>query len=255
MNNSQKSDAIQVVQCKSAEDLLSQISLRKRGYHNEIERLIFRGQANSDWDLLPSAFRSKKDNSGSWTNRDQIRWEYDKIKAFFHSLNEAGYRIPQGASVYEYVFPEYLSRTLDFRSQIERGDEPWPKRPFYQLIAMAQHYGLPTRFLDWSYDPMVAAYFAARSCIRHFREGNEFNEIAIYSLSTLLLEGIESDEPEDAGEALIKRHLNISAEKILITKSFRHLLNTIPISLNNAGFQSPTLKRNSIQMVTSTPSH
>ena len=50
----------------------------------------------------------------------------------------------------------------------------------HDLLELGQHYGLPTRFLDWTTNPFVALYFALGE-EKHF--GDRFIMIALISIS------------------------------------------------------------------------
>ena len=82
---------------------------------------------------------------------------------FLNYCDRIGLRIQVNENVRKYLhnFTRY---------EYEENEVIWPNSEFFEIISLAQHYGLPTRALDWTYDYKVALYFAVKDALKEDSE-------------------------------------------------------------------------------------
>lgn len=80
------------------------------------------------------------------------------------SLGRPEYKVPRNLSE---LF-DFECRVLDTFSNHVLGHVNHIPRNDWEMLALAQHHGLPTRFMDWTTNPLVALYFACRNAENGF---------------------------------------------------------------------------------------
>lgn len=181
--------------------------------HKELNSLqknfIFRGQSGN-FPLVPIALRKEKQRklfsiafktcAEAFDNYEselfQRQMEYTYLIHFYRYANTVGLKLPKTSfSSIDYSFPNSLD---NYKKVIQT---EWIPEGLKDIAALAQHYGLPTRLLDWSFDINTALYFAAFNSVKDKLNGEIYqvrDDIVIWAIDYLNLERVRFNSPDNA---------------------------------------------------------
>jgi hypothetical protein len=166
----------------TAPDFIDAISLSRSDFYLQGKyHWMFRGQPAAE-DLVPTAWRhgaleSFREGITPTSYEDLVDAEMRVAERFFILADARGLEIPEDT--------QRLRREIWQQAERQVVAARWPPYHWRSLLALARHNGLPARLLDWSWNPYVAAYFAASGAYEALRNGDTepTDRLEVYALS------------------------------------------------------------------------
>ncbi|NOQ77046.1 MAG: FRG domain-containing protein [Methylococcaceae bacterium] len=232
----------------SALDIQSELYLSK--YYNVKHKFIFRGHRDATWPLVPSVYRPPIDrlerkkhieNIIAHSRGCIIEYEVKPFARFLNEINNLGYLIEdESIALMEYykIKSNIHKFGLNHEDRLRESEKFFPTKNQMRILSLAQHFGLPTRLLDWSTNPYKALFFAVDS-IDNTRK-TEGIDIGIWVIPSLLLDAIGISKFLELIEVPKFQNTNVIAQEGLFTSyvpsiAQQILSKTFPINKDNNG--------------------
>lgn len=190
------SELIKTKRYKSGDEFLKDISYDGEMYQNLKDAFIFRGHQLGSYKLIPSVLRHKlqmKDAAGNIVEEDkdapfdlansefiQKNVEYIELRKFFDVCDKNSLRLPPVDKIRQSLYSQ--QDILQFF--LNEGE--WLPYDLQELAALAQHYGMETRLLDWTTNIETAIYFAVHKepdLTKEDLSSDDSDNVAIWALN------------------------------------------------------------------------